>query len=156
MRFDSIRTPDNWNAQRDLWEYEQRYGESHNLFEEQLDRVSEAEGELERILGRSLAYFGIDSPKSKIQKVLILMRHMLGNVRSEEYRQRFMADLTYCHWLILEHARIMPDYGDMGEQKWLWPIIDLADHLVTAGMQLGESMHCEHDDFPRETGPSSS
>lgn len=166
--WEPITTPAGWTAEQDVQEFIYRFGESDDYFEEARERVEVGAENLSEGLDRGLVYFGDDSaPGAEVDipdKIDRLERLITVGLKPEAYREgaptkryrdRFEEDLRYCWLRWKDYERITQRYNRGGEHNWLLPLVDLADSLGTAAMNLDESLGCEHNGYEEQMGEPS-
>ena len=134
-----------WNGERDIKEFVHRYGEAENYFGEDLGRVDSGYDRLEESLDRMLVVVGNSESFAAhmIHRIDWLRHYVLAKSSSEGYRALVAGHLDYCRFASLEYFRLIPHYRNGSDRNWLFPLICLADHLVTAasglsGMESGQ------------------
>lgn len=144
--FERIVLPRCWTGEQDIQACIDSFGEVDNFFGEAFARVDAAYDKLERSLDGMLMMTGnADCSKAHIvQRIDALRQHFSKRLFMEAYRERFLGNLGYCRFALVEYFRITPGYLNGGDLNWLFPLVRLADHLTEAANRLSAGMKGYH------------
>ena len=147
-----IRAPMDWNAERDIEEFEDRFGQSDHVCTDLQEILERNLGNLHGVLESGIHYFlrkrGDQRPRSvaglSLEEKVTLFTKLLLPSGDDGYLLRFTARLAQVLWLQSERARILAEPDD---RQWLYPLCILADAYSSAAFDLHEALACEHSDF---------
>jgi hypothetical protein len=149
-----ISVPANWTAQQDIEFFEERWGESTDYFGEVRERVLVAHEELEQLLHDALDFFDASAapaPVSTLTEIIAAVEaRLMAGPYSHQHQAWLKVDLAYCRYALGEFDRLAPSLDEDGDGGWLMPQCDLSDHLVTATINLDETLRFEFHAFEED------
>ena len=139
-------------SERDIQEFEARFGESENPHRDTRTGLERNLADLDSVLTSGIDYFlqkrGTHHPAQGfpmgLREKVELFTELLPDNADTHYILRFTRTLAQILWLESERARILA-HG--GSEQWLYPLYELADCFFSAAFDLKEALACEHDDF---------
>lgn len=147
-----IKAEPGWTSQKDIHEFEARFGKSENPRRDTRRRLERNLADLDSVLASGIDYFqkkrGTHHPAqgspSGLRAKIELFTDLLPDSADTDYLLRFTTTLAQILWLESERARILA-HGE--REQWLYPSYHLADCFASAAFDLEEALACEHDDF---------
>lgn len=157
MHIFEIAVPPNWDAEKDIAEFENRFCDDYEDHHEYgLHKVDEACADLKLVLAQALRYF-LDRTTNPLRVPVnaltvtetchFILELVVQSGREPEYVGRFEKHLAAVLHYEGQRAMVLKRLWANPEHVWLIELADLADTTVTARWELDEAMACEHDDY---------
>lgn len=152
-----ISVPEDWDAEQDLEEFEDRFGDDYkNLQKFALDQVDDACAQRKHVLAQAIRYFlqrtttPLRVPVSALtvpELCHFLLEIIAQSGRKRAYIERFEEHLAAVLHYEEQRALVLERHWTNPDHVWLIELADLADTIVTASMEFDEGMECEHDNY---------
>jgi hypothetical protein len=153
--FMPVSAPPGWTAERDLQEFEDRFGDVQDLWRDIQERFERNLHDLSQVMNSGIIYFARKQGGSsslpplaslELEERIRLFTDLLPSSDNEDYLQRFIVCLGQVLWCKSEYTRVRRHHD---ERQWLYLLYDLADQFAGLAFKLREALICEHDDYPR-------
>jgi hypothetical protein len=123
-------------------------------FDELWIRAFDSLCDLSQSLRKALVYFGENVDRRDnitiAELIYLVEKQIRSRAPSQAYVDRFIEHLDVCRFAAREFDRIIGVYAANPQLRWLAPLADLGDWLITAVMMFEEGLVCEHEDLKNE------
>jgi hypothetical protein len=146
-----ITVPADWDTTKDKQGFVERYGPSETYRSDTLNELARDIKRFNQVLNDAIAYFarGLEltalmGPALTVQeKIDWLLKFVQDLDTSTAIRDRLLRNLDFCGWVESERHRLMTAGEHPFVLKWVEPLCVLSDDMVSAAIQLEESLVCE-------------